>query len=104
MADPESRRAIAAAGWRLQIMDKDVRDEQGRRPAEWAAIIDAAIAKGLPIVLVADAGGKTTWYRAPENAAQMRALLAEIGIRVEVPAADTFWPTLRRTCPPGGCR
>ena len=104
MADPESRRAIATAGWQLRIVDKDVRDEQGRRPAEWAAIIDAAIAKGLPIVLVADAGGKTTWYRAPEGAAQMRALLAEVGVRVAVPAADTFWPTLRRTCPPGGCR
>jgi len=103
IADPESRRAIAAAGWRLRIMDKDVLDEQGRRPAEWTAIIDAAVARGLPIVLVADANGKTTWYRAPEGAAQMRALLAEIGIRATVPAAGTLWPTPRRTCPPGGC-
>jgi len=80
ITDPVSRQAMAAAGWKFRVFDKDVRDEHGQTPSELKPVLAEALKQGLPLLYIYDGTAKAYFRKVPESANEFRTILSEFGI------------------------
>lgn len=107
--DRAIRDALTRAGWTLRVVDKDVKDEYGRTPADLKPFIDDAISRGLPRLYFVGSDGRSVSLPAPANRDRFIQILREFGLVIQPapsstsPAAARPLPAPRGVCVGGSC-
>lgn len=90
--DREIRAALAAAGWTLRVVDKDIVNEHGRTPPDLKPLIEQAKQLGLPRLMIVDKNGRVWHYPAPADRTAFITQLERLGLRVRQAAEQQRTP------------
>lgn len=83
LIDKQLREAMSQKRISFRVVDVDVKDEKGETPSDLVALIEAAKAKGLPVVFGLDANGKTVVEARINTRDEFEGLLRRLGLLAE---------------------
>lgn len=80
LTDKNLSEYVKGKGWKVRVVDKDVKDSQGQVPADLRPYFALAGGKQLPQMFIVDQDGKVRFQGlAPKTAAEVLAILKKVG-------------------------